>query len=170
MQKPVYSVDFETVVDPNETRVWLWGKCDIDCTTFVYGTDIDSFMEEISTVDCKAYFHNIKFDVQFMFYWLFHNGYRHTSERKPKEGYFSTLISDMGMFYTCTVHFFNGSVVEFIDSYKLITLPVRTFQKLSDWTFINWTWTMPKTGISTMYPQRKKYHTLRQTLRLWQRA
>ena len=60
-----------------------------------------------------------------MFYWLFHNGYRHTSERKPKEGYFSTLISDMGMFYTCTVHFFNGSVVEFIDSYKLITLPVR---------------------------------------------
>ena len=51
MQKPVYSVDFETVVDPNETRVWLWGKCDIDCTTFVYGTDIDSFMEEISTVD-----------------------------------------------------------------------------------------------------------------------
>ena len=66
MQKPVYSVDFETVVDPNETRVWLWGKCDIDCTTFVYGTDIDSFMEEISTVDCKAYFHNIKFDVQFM--------------------------------------------------------------------------------------------------------
>lgn len=129
MQKPVYSVDFETVVDPNETRVWLWGKCDIDCTTFVYGTDIDSFMEEISTVDCKAYFHNIKFDVQFMFYWLFHNGYRHTSERKPKEGYFSTLISDMGMFYTCTVHFFNGSVVEFIDSYKLITLPVRDIPK-----------------------------------------
>lgn len=108
MQKPVYSVDFETVVDPNETRVWLWGKCDIDCTTFVYGTDIDSFMEEISTVDCKAYFHNIKFDVQFMFYWLFHNGYKHTSERKPREGYLQRLYQTWGYFIPARYTFSTG--------------------------------------------------------------
>lgn len=108
MQKPVYSVDFETVVDPNETRVWLWGKCDLDCTTFVYGTDIDSFMEEISTVDCKAYFHNIKFDVQFMFYWLFHNGYKHTSERKPREGYLQRLYQTWGYFIPARYTFSTG--------------------------------------------------------------
>lgn len=126
---PQYSFDFETVVNLEKTRVWLWGAINLDNEDFEYGTDIDSFIKSFCTINCKGYFHNLKFDIQFIFYWLLHNGYKHTSEREPREGYFSTLISDMGVFYSAKIHFFEGGTMTLFDSLRLIPMSVREIPK-----------------------------------------
>lgn len=129
IKKPVYSFDFETIVNPDETRVWLWGSVELQTENFKYGTTIDSFMETFSRFSCSGYFHNLKFDGQFIFYWLFHHGYTHTTERHPGSGKFSTLISEMGTFYSIKIHFREGGVLELFDSLRLIAMPVRDMPK-----------------------------------------
>lgn len=129
LKTPVYSLDFETVVNKEQTRVWLWGSVKLDNEHFEYGTDIESFMERFSRLSARGYFHNLKFDIQFIFYWLFHNGYQHTTAKFPKEGEFTTLISDMGVFYSAKIHFKNGGTLELIDSFSLITMPVSDMPK-----------------------------------------
>lgn len=125
LNTPVYGADFETIVNSERTRVWLWGLKNFASDIFEYGTDIDSFMNRISKISCKVYFHNLKFDIQFILYWLFNNGFIHTTNRKVDRGKFSTLISDMGLFYTLKVTFNNNQTVTFLDSYKLIPLPIE---------------------------------------------
>lgn len=126
---PTYIFDFETIVNPVETAVWLWGSVNVDNEYFEYGTTIDSFINRYSKINCNGYFHNLKFDIQFIFYWLFHNGYRHTTERFPPKGYFSTLISDMGIFYSAKIHFFDGGTMNLFDSLRLITMSVSEMPK-----------------------------------------
>lgn len=125
----VYGADFETVVNTERTRVWLWAIEDFDSGIFEYGTDIDTFMERISKLSCKVYFHNLKFDIQFIIYYLFKNGYRHVTNKHLEKGTFNTLISDMGLFYSMEVCFKNGVKVKFLDSYKLIPLPIEKIPK-----------------------------------------
>lgn len=125
----VYGADFETVVNTDRTRVWLWGLENFDSNIFEYGEDIDSFMERISDISCTVYFHNLKFDIQFILYWLFKNGFKHITDKRLREGTFNTLISDMGLFYTCEVMFKHGVKVKFIDSYKLIPISIDAFTK-----------------------------------------
>lgn len=126
---PVYSFDFETIVNPDETRVWLWGAVNIHNEYFEYGNDIDSFIQKYNKLDCKGYFHNLKFDIQFIFYWLLHHGYKHTAERRPRKGYFTTLISDMGVFYSCQIKFFEGGTLTLYDSLRLMPMAVADMPK-----------------------------------------
>lgn len=125
----VYGADFETVVNTERTRVWLWGLENFDSGLFEYGTNIDEFMNRISKISCTVYFHNLKFDIQFILYWLFKNGFKHTTNKDLRENQFNTLISDMGLFYTCTVKFLCGVKVKFVDSFKLIPLAIEAFPK-----------------------------------------
>lgn len=121
-----YVADFETkTTEP--TEVWLWGVDNLECTSFEYGNDIDSFMDFISLANCKCYFHNLKFDGGFILSWLFRNGYSYT-EGKLKDKEFTTLISDMGQWYKIVVNF-GRSRVTFLDSLKLIPLPVESIPK-----------------------------------------
>lgn len=119
-----YSFDFETVVNEDETRVWLWGAYNIDSKKFEYGSSIDSFMQRFSGYNCNGYFHNLKFDIQFIFYWLFKNGYKHVTSKTPRKGEFTTLISDMGAFYSATIMFTNGVKLNLYDSLKIIPMSV----------------------------------------------
>lgn len=125
----LYGADFETVVNTERTRVWLWGLESFDGGIFEYGTDIDSFMERISKISSTIYFHNLKFDVQFILYWLLTNGYKHVSSKQLLSKQFNTLISDMGLFYTIEVKFTETVKVKFIDSYKLIPISIAEFPK-----------------------------------------
>lgn len=129
VNKLIYAMDFETTVNLEETRVWLWGAVDFASERFIYGTSIDSFIDNFSKIDSIGYFHNLKFDIQFIFYWLFHNGYRHSTERFPKPGCFSTLISDAGIFYSATIKFKNGVTLQLFDSLRLINMPLRDIPK-----------------------------------------
>lgn len=129
IKRPVYAFDFETVVNIERTRVWAWGATNVNSMTFNYGNNIDSFMDFVSMLNCKGYFHNLKFDIQFIFYWLFHNGYKHTTARRPNEGEFSTLISELGQFYKINIKFFNGNILELLDSHKILTMKLADIPK-----------------------------------------
>ena len=67
-----YVCDFETNTgNIPETRVWGWACVDIDSpdTSFRYGNDIRTFMDwvkDISKYKEKLYFHNLKFDGDFI--------------------------------------------------------------------------------------------------------
>lgn len=128
--KNLYTADFETTTDENDCRVWGWGLYNIIKDKFEYGKDLDSFLNRISKLPnkTKIYFHNLKFDGEFIFYGLFNQGFRHTEERTPEVGEFSTLITHMGVFYSISINI-NGKVFEIIDSLKIIPLSVSKISK-----------------------------------------
>ena len=99
-----YTGDFETTTKLSDCRVWSWGVCLIeDINEMEFGTDISSFFswckEQIS---CDIYFHNERFDGEFMLSWLFKNGFKWEKEAKEPMT-FSTLISGMGQWYALEI-------------------------------------------------------------------
>lgn len=99
------------------------------------GNNIDSFFEF-----CKAeknpeiYFHNLKFDGEFIISYLLNHGFEHIKDRKEKKNNsFTTLISDMGMFYSIVVYFEVGNKTvkkaTFYDSLKIIPFSVDQIAK-----------------------------------------
>lgn len=132
----VYAADFETTTVINDCRVWAYGTCAIDDTYyFQYGNNLDDFMAFVER-ECPVtfYFHNLKFDGEFIISWLFAHGYTHTTEREQMpEKSFSTLISDKGMFYTMSIMFErNGTHVKkavFLDSLKILPFSVDVIAK-----------------------------------------
>lgn len=127
--------DFETTTDPDDCRVWAWGYVDINDASYEsvkIGLDIDSFMTAMQSLQNITYFHNLKFDGMFILDWLLNNEYVH-DKGGPKDefpkGHFRSLISDTGMFYSITVHWFNGKKTEFRDSLKKLPMPVKRIAK-----------------------------------------
>lgn len=129
LKTPCYSFDFETVVDEEHTRVWLWGAINIDNEAFIHGTDIDSFIGWSMGLNRVGYFHNLKFDIQFIIYYLLTHGYRYTASKNLEKKEFTTLISDIGIFYSCKIKFENGCTLTLHDSYKLLPLSVADIPK-----------------------------------------
>lgn len=123
-----FCADFETTTIVDDCRVWAWGLADIEHPEYEnveIGTDIDSFMSRISTINSNCYFHNLRFDGAFLLDWLLKNDYTHTTERYREPGEFSSLISDMGKFYSITVCWKSGFTTEFRDSLKKLPMGVR---------------------------------------------
>ena len=132
-----FTADFETAVWlENETWVWAWATCEIgNEENLTIGNNINDFIEY-----CKKeknsifYFHNLKFDGEFIIYWALKNGFTHVDKKEDiKENTFTTLISDMGQFYQITIYFEkkNKKVhkVTFIDSLKIIPFSVDQIAK-----------------------------------------
>ena len=129
LKRPVYVADFETKVNVEKTSVWLWGLINQD-EVFEYGDSIESFINRIKKRDSKVYFHNLKFDLQFILYYLMKElGYKYTSSKKLNKCEISTLISDMGVFYSSKICFDTGATVEFVDSLKVLPMAVRDIPK-----------------------------------------
>lgn len=132
-----YTADFETATWLEDSSyVWAWAICEIGHEDNIYlGNTIDSFMEWVSkNKSSKYYFHNLAFDGSFILDYLFKNGFKHIEDSKDKESKtFTTLISDMGMFYSIEVYFkVNGKKVKkatFIDSLKIIPFSVDGIAK-----------------------------------------
>lgn len=132
-----FVADFETTTNIDDCRVWAFAICEVgNKEDVIIGTTIDEFMEwnikrkENDTV----FFHNLKFDSQFIMNWLFKNGYEHTTEPEQKKSKtFNTLISDKGLFYQVEVIFEKKgkkvNKVIFQDSLKLIPLSVDSIAK-----------------------------------------
>lgn len=132
----LYVADFETTTRLDKTRVWAYSICSVDNPEEIYyGTNIDDFMKWCMSNDNHTiYFHNLKFDIQFILYYLLKNGYKHIEDKKDKDSKtFSTLISDKGLFYSMEVIFElknkHINKVNFLDSYKLIPLSVEDIAK-----------------------------------------
>lgn len=128
-----YMCDFETVNNPNDCRVWAWAATIIgrNFDTEV-GVNIDSFMKWLFSKNSPTiYFHNAKFDTDFILNWLFQNGYEWNNLKAPKRsGTFTTLIADNGTFYALKIFPKNSKTyITIYDSYKLIALPVAKIPK-----------------------------------------
>lgn len=130
--RTAYSADFETITDPDDCRVWLWGIASVDDPDALeWGTDIDSFIEWISQFNATIYFHNLKFDGHFIMDWLLKNGYTHVQKSNEglAKGTFSTLISDMNKVYSITIRWKNGHNAELRDSLKKLPMTVSNVAK-----------------------------------------
>lgn len=133
----IYSADFETTTDAKDCRVWAWALCEVGNTdNFQTGNSIDTLMTwcAIQPKNPTLYFHNLKFDGEFIIYWLYHNGYTHVEDKKKLETKtFSTLISDKGQFYTMEICFLKDEKrtqkVTIYDSLKILPMSVDKVAK-----------------------------------------
>ena len=101
--KPTVVADFETAQEepldgglPDRTWVWLWAAAGVfDSELNLVGNSIDSFMEYALESAKLIFFHNLRFDGNFIIYWLLTHGYRHYEgdNHSPDRGLFSTVIS-----------------------------------------------------------------------------
>lgn len=131
----LYTADFETTtkLDPitGEVRVWATGICEInDSFKFSYDNNINFLYDvAIDNPNSTFYFHNEKFDGEFILNDLFRKGYSYTNSRKLKPGQFITLISDKGVWYSLEVQLSEDNKMTIYDSLKIITLSVANVAK-----------------------------------------
>ena len=133
-----YTADFETStlewykID-GYARVWAWALCEIgNPDNFIYGEDLDSFMEtlEKSRDNFTLYFHNLKFDGEYIFWWLEDHGYTYIENKKEaKDHTYTCLITDTGQFYYIEIWFsIKGTHVKKVtiyDSLKILNFSVE---------------------------------------------
>lgn len=121
-----FTADFETITDTEDCRVWATGICNIDDYNFTYGNSIDFFFQHtLSYPNSYYYFHNLKFDGEFIFVWLFEHGYTWTDKKVPEKGEFNTLISDVGQFYSIKIQLDYDNKCVIYDSHKIIPFKVE---------------------------------------------
>ena len=128
-----FTADFETATWlEDETYVWCWAVSEIGNDVNVeHGTNIEEFISwcEINS-DSIVYFHNLKFDGQFILSYLLNNGYRYVNEEDTKAGKtFRTLISDMGIFFSIEIWFTTKKHIKIYDSMKLIPGKIEDMAK-----------------------------------------
>lgn len=117
----VYTADFETTtaeISEEETRVWLYAYCNIekwDGNHVIIGFTIEDFINDLEHYfksGDSIWFHNLKFDGNFILCELLKQGYHHV-ENVKKTGYkkcFSSLISDAGTWYQITVKYYSKTI------------------------------------------------------------
>ena len=126
--------DFETTTDPEDVRVWASCAVDIDTleTAFI-GNSIDAFFEWLQDKNTVCYFHNLKFDGEFILSYLLRNGYKYDSEGKKNPKTFTALIADTGVWYSLSVIFAKKNKsykkVVFYDSLKKLPFKVAQISK-----------------------------------------
>jgi hypothetical protein len=130
------TADFETTTDENDCRVWAYGVCEIgNPDYFVYGNNIDDFLKYCqASNNATFYFHNLKFDGEFIMVRLFELGFKHVTDRKELESKtFTTLISNKGQFYSIKIVFEKKgkrtNAVTIYDSLKILPFSVSAIAK-----------------------------------------
>lgn len=129
MSNPIFMADLETTTDPEDCRMWAWAIVEVGHTDVEVGTTWDRFFEKIFEESCTIYFHNIKFDGDFILVQLYERGFDLVKETRKMPDYtFSTMISDKGQFYSITIQ--RGKTkVTMRDSLKVLPMPVAAIAK-----------------------------------------
>lgn len=133
MAKKYEVADFETTGEEfynnnGYTKVWLYAICDSESNMINIGYSIEEFMQYCKDNLCGTivYFHNLKFDGNFIISYLLNNGFEYKEELKVKDKKgFTTLIGDMGQFYSIKVNFKGNKQITFYDSLKLLPFKVE---------------------------------------------
>lgn len=152
--KVVAICDFETETDGTKTQAktepWATAFIDIeapdDPSSVVVHNCIEDWLEYIYEYKgAKIYFHNAKFDGNFILSYLLNHGYqpaiitekdektgkttrRYATKKEMQNDTLSTLISDKGIWYQITFKH-KGHVYEIYDSYKILPFSVSTIGK-----------------------------------------
>lgn len=137
-----FTCDFETstlewYLKDGYARVWAYSICEIgNPDNFIYGNNIDDFMKWCSSPkhNYTCYFHNMKFDGEYIFYWLLKNGFECIEDKKARsDKTFTCLLSDTGLFYSIEIYFsVKGkkiNKVTLIDSLKILNFSVEKIAK-----------------------------------------
>ena len=132
-----YTADFETTTNEQDCRVWAYAIMEIGNTSnFIYGNSIEDFIKWCSDprVNYTIYFHNLKFDSEFIFHYLLENGFTCIKNKKERrDNTFTCLISDTGQFYSLEIYFEvkNKKVnkVTIYDSLKILNMSVDKVAK-----------------------------------------
>lgn len=128
--------DFETTTDENDCRVWAFGVCEVgNPANFTYGNNIDDFISHCRrSNNATYYFHNLKFDGEFIMVRLFELGFKHVTDRRELESNtFTTLISNKGQFYSMKIVFEKKgkktNSITIYDSLKILPFSVDAIAK-----------------------------------------
>ena len=133
-----FTADFETNVDPLDCRVWAYALCEIGNTeNFIYGNNIDDFINWCANKkeNYLVWFHNLKYDGEYIISWLLHNGYECIKDKKDRhDKSFTCLISDMGQWYSIEIYFDTKNKkhinkVTIYDSLKILNFSVEQIAK-----------------------------------------
>lgn len=127
-----FTADLETTTNPNDCRPWALGICSIeDKPRFWYANNLD-FLFEFSKRHKNAtfYFHNLKFDGEFIFAYLFEHDFSLVKNKKDLcQNTFNTLISDRGQFYSILICIDNNNIITIYDSLKILPFSVSDVSK-----------------------------------------
>lgn len=130
----ILACDFETTVYKGQDHTEVWSSAFVEV-----GNDSDAIVKcsIVETLDewtkryqgmkIIAYYHNLKFDGSFWVDWMLRHGYTWTNEtdyENMTEQQFTTLISDMGMWYTLKFTY-KGVYIELRDSLKLLPFTLK---------------------------------------------
>lgn len=137
MKKRKFACDFETTTDENDCRVWAYALCEIgNPDNFIYGNDIYQLMEwcALQEDNVTLYFHNLKFDGEFICWWLEDNDFKWIESSKDAESdTYTTLITNMGAWYSIEIYFEvkgkKKNKVTIYDSLKLFNMSVDAVAK-----------------------------------------
>lgn len=134
--------DFETTSTERKkldgtSHVWACGLCEVsNPQNIVILKTMKEFLEwcENRPTNDTVYFHNLRFDGNFLVQHLLKIGYKFAATPQEKETRcFTTLISDKGLWYQIEIFFkINGKRVKKVtiqDSLKLIPLSVKAIAK-----------------------------------------
>lgn len=154
--------DLETTTDKNDVRAWAVCAVDIESTETVYiGNSLDGFMKWLEPMNTVCYFHNLKFDGEFIIHYLLTHGFRHDDTHAPRT--FETLITDSGVFYSITVYFSKEKKkyrkVTFYDSLKKLPFKVSVISKAFELEDEKLTidYTAPRPIGHELTPEEKQY-------------
>lgn len=105
----LFAADFETNVSEDDARVWAYSICEIgNPSNFLYGNSLDDFFYwcfKDKRTNYRLYFHNLKFDGEYIFSYLLSHGYRFIADKKERDNKtFTCLISDTGQFYSIEIY------------------------------------------------------------------
>lgn len=132
-----YTCDFETCTWlDNETYVWAWALCNINNPENIeIGNNIFDLFNIWSKKSSKNFFHNLKFDGEFIIYHLLHDlGFTWIKDKKERrDKTFTTLITDTGIFYSIEIYWKvdkrNPIKTTIYDSLKIIPFKVEEIPK-----------------------------------------
>lgn len=133
-----FAADFETTTDEDDARVWAYSLCNVDdYNDFRYGKTIEEFIEFCANPkeNYKLWFHNLKFDSAYLISFLLTQGFTCIEDSKDKkDNTFTTLITDMGQYYSMTIYFkvrgHDINKVEIYDSLKIF--PNFSVEKIAE--------------------------------------
>lgn len=132
--------DFETsteewLIKDNVARVWAGCIATIEKEPKIITitNNIDDFMAKLIKLgNIECYFHNLKYDGEYLVSWLFNNGYKYDDKGKVEKS-FNVVISDTGMWYEIQIthKIFNKRYIRttIYDSLKKIPLKVSQIAK-----------------------------------------
>lgn len=130
-----YTADFETNNSETECRVWAYAICEIsNPDNIIIGNNISDFIKWCESArNPVIYFHNLKFDGAYIISYLLNNNYEWVQDKKDRrDKTFTTLISDMGVWYSIEIYFKVGKKpvkVKILDSMKILNFSVEKIAK-----------------------------------------